>query len=54
MPHNMKSVMTFDPKDNDIETANKFIDWLRDNKSAVADKYVPNVKETRKSLCSQK
>jgi len=31
MPENMKSVMTFEPKDTEDETANKFIKWLRDN-----------------------
>ena len=49
MPHNMKSVMIFDPKDTDEQTANKWIDWNR-NKSAVADKHVPNAEETRKML----
>lgn len=44
----MKSVMVFNPKDNDEETATAFIQWLRDNKrSAVDDKYVPGVKETQ-------
>jgi len=50
MPHTMKSVMIFDPKDSDEETANKFIGWLRHNKSSVGDKHVPNVVETQKYL----
>lgn len=52
MPHTMKSVMIFDPKDSDEETANKFMSWLRHNKSAVGDKHVPNVEETRAYLNS--
>lgn len=47
---NMKSVMIFDPKDTDEQTATKFANWMRDNKSAVGDKAVPNVEETRKYL----
>lgn len=31
MPENMKSVMIFEPEDSDEETANKYINWLRDN-----------------------
>lgn len=50
MPHNMKSVMIFNPKDAEEQTANKFIEWIRNNKSAVADKYVANAEETRKYL----
>ena len=46
----MKSVVVFDPKDTDEETANKFINWMRGNKSAVLDKHVPNAEETRKML----
>lgn len=46
----MKSVMIFNPKDTEVERANKFINWLQHNKSAVADKAVPNVEETRKYL----
>lgn len=46
----MKSVIIFDPKDSDEQTANKFIDWLRNNQSAVADKYVPNAEQTRALL----
>ena len=49
MPHNMKSVMIFDPKDSDEKTANKWINWTR-NKSAVADKAVPNKLETLEML----
>lgn len=49
MPHNMKSVMIFDPKDTDEQTANKWIEWNR-NKSAVVDKYVPTAEKTRKML----
>lgn len=50
MPLNMKSVVIFDPKDSDEQTANKFIDWLRNNQSAVGDKYVPTAKQTRAML----
>lgn len=51
MISNMKSVMVFDPKDTEEETANKFLGWLRHNKpSAIADKYVPDAEETRKML----
>lgn len=45
----MKSVMVFDPKDTDEQTATKFADWIRDN-SAVGDKAVPNAEQTRKLL----
>lgn len=27
----MKSVMMFDPKDSDEETATKYMNWIRDN-----------------------
>ncbi|GIO25372.1 hypothetical protein [Oceanobacillus sp. J11TS1] len=47
---NMKSVMIFDPKDTDEQTATKFANWMRDNKSAVGDKAVPNAEETREYL----
>lgn len=50
MVSNMKSVMVFDAIDSDVETANKWINWLRYNKSAVADKNVPGAEETRKML----
>ncbi|MBT2215864.1 hypothetical protein KK120_08880 [Virgibacillus dakarensis] len=46
----MKSVMVFDPKDTDEQTATKFMDWMRDNKSAVQDRAVPNAEQTRKLL----
>lgn len=49
MPHNMKSVMIFDPEDTDDQTMIKLDNWYR-NKSAVADKYVPNKEETLKML----
>lgn len=52
MPHNMKSVMVFDAKDSDEQTGNKFINWLRNNKSAVGDKAVPNAEMTRDYLRS--
>lgn len=45
----MKSVMVFDSADTDEQTANKFIEWRRDN-SSIGDKYVPNAVETRKML----
>jgi len=45
----MKSVMVFNPKDSDEQTATKFMDWKRDN-SAVGDKAVPNAKKTQKYL----
>lgn len=50
MPQNMKSVVIFDPKNTDVERFNKFNNWLRHNKSAVADKAVPNKHETTKML----
>lgn len=50
MPRNMKSVMTFSPSDTETERANKFINWLRNNKSSVADRNIPNAVETRKML----
>ena len=47
----LKSVMIFDPKDSEEETANKFIDFIRDNHtSAVGDKAVPNAEKTREML----
>lgn len=54
MPHNMKSVMIFDPKDTDEQTANKFINFIRDNYSAVGDKAVPNSEQTRKMLAARR
>ncbi|WP_449355652.1 hypothetical protein ACUL41_07930 [Virgibacillus natechei] len=45
----MKSVMVFDPKDNQKETDRKWREWM-ENKSSVGDKYVPTVAETRKYL----
>lgn len=44
--HNMKSVMIFDPKDSDEQTANKWINWTRDNNI----NRVPNAEETREYL----
>jgi len=46
----MKSVMVFDPKDTDEQTVTKFMDYMRDNHSAIGDKAVPNAEETRKLL----
>ncbi len=47
----MKSVMIFDPNDSELETERKWKNWWKHNKqSAVADKYVPCAKETRKML----
>ncbi|GGB63719.1 hypothetical protein GCM10011409_45980 [Lentibacillus populi] len=43
----IKSIMVFNPKDSDEQTATKFMDWMRDNKSAVGDKAVPNAEQTR-------
>lgn len=51
---NMKSVMVFDPQDTDEQTATKFVDWIRDNKSAVGDKAVPNAEQTRIYLNKRK
>ncbi|WP_373892959.1 hypothetical protein [Virgibacillus sp. CBA3643] len=45
----MKSVMVFDPKDNQKETDRKWQEWM-EQKSSVGDKYVPTVAETRKYL----
>jgi hypothetical protein len=45
----MKSVMVFDPNDSQEETERKWVEWNM-NKSAVQDKAVPNVEETRKYL----
>jgi len=39
MPENMKSVMTFTPEETDEETANNFINWLRDN-NRLPDKFL--------------
>lgn len=51
MPENMDCVVVFDPDDSDEETANKWIGWLRRNKSsALVGKYVPGVEETQKYL----
>jgi len=51
----MKSVMAFDPKDTDEQTATKYMDWMRDNKiSAVGDKAVPNAEQTRIYLSKRK
>lgn len=51
MVQNMKSVMIFDPKDTDEQTANQFIDWLRNNKpKEVIGRHVPNAAETREYL----
>lgn len=47
---NMKSVMVFDPKDTEEQTANKWMDWTRNKRSSIADKAVPNAEETRKYL----
>lgn len=47
----MKSVMIFDPIDSEQEIERKWESWWKHNKqSAVADKYVPSVEETRKML----
>jgi len=55
MVQNMKSVVLITPDQTDNETATKFVDWLRHNKpSAMGDKYVPGVEETRKYLESMK
>lgn len=51
MIENMKSVMVFDPKDTDEQTATKWMNWKRDN-SSVGDKAVPNAKQTREMLRS--
>lgn len=45
-----KSVVTIGPNDTDEQAVTKFMDWYRDNQSAVADKNVPNVEETRRML----
>ena len=51
MVQNMKSVVLITPDQTDNETATKFVDWIRHNKpSAMGDKYVPDVAETRKYL----
>ena len=47
---NMKSVMIFDPKDTDEQTATKWMDWNRNKSSCVGDKAVPNAEETRMYL----
>lgn len=47
----MKSVVLFEPKDSREERINKFAEWRVNNKlSAVGDKYVPGVEETRAYL----
>lgn len=51
MAYGMKSVMVFNPEDTDEQTATKWMDWIRENKmSAVGDKAVPGVEETRRYL----
>lgn len=51
MPQNMKSVLIINADETNEATANKWIDWTRDNGiSSVADKYVPNAEQTRKML----
>ncbi len=47
---NMKSVMIFDPNDTDEQTVTKWMDWTRDNHSAVGDRNVPNAQETQEYL----
>lgn len=42
----MKSVMVFDSKDTDEQTANKLINWKRDNNI----NHVPGAEETREYL----
>lgn len=47
----MNSVMFFDPKESREETDRKWVKWWNHNKtSAVLDKFVPGVEETRKYL----
>lgn len=47
----MKSVVVFSANDTQEETERKWGKWLRDNKiSAVGDKAVPGLEETRKML----
>lgn len=49
----MKSVMIFDPKDSQAETERKWLQWFDDtrpHKSAVGDKAVMTVEETRRYL----
>lgn len=46
----MKSVMIFDPKDSDEQTATRFMDWQRNKRSSVADRAVPNAEDTQKYL----
>ncbi|WP_162880699.1 hypothetical protein [Paraliobacillus sediminis] len=49
----MKSVIYFDPKDSIGDRNRKFNEWMdRNHNSAVADKAVPNAKETRKLLAN--
>lgn len=49
----MKSVMVFDPKDSREKTDRKLLEWWNHNQSsAVADKFVPGVEETRNYLAA--
>jgi len=47
----MKSIMVFDPKHSKKETKRRFANWCKHNhQSAIADKHVPTVEETRRML----
>lgn len=46
----MKSVVVIGPNDTNEQGVIKFMNWYRNNQSAVADKYVPNAEETRRYL----
>lgn len=48
----MKSFVVFSPNDTQEETERKWVEWLINNDkiSAVGDKYVPSLEETRKML----
>jgi len=51
MISDMKSVMVVDAKESQEETERKWRNWLQQNKiSAVGDKYVPSLAETRRML----
>lgn len=47
----MKSIVYFDPDDTQEERIEKFVEWYVDNhESAIGDKYVPGVEETKEML----
>ena len=48
----LKSVMVFEPRDNQSETNEKWREWMK-HKSSVGDTAVPTVEQTREYLKKQ-